>query len=189
MRKLILQEWITLDGYVADKNGGLDFFGSDTKYSDADQSKFLETVDTILLGRKTYELFIEFWPNATNDQEVIADQLNTIPKIVVSNTLQTAPWGNWNPAQILRGDVVGEIKKLKLQEGKNIILWGSISLAENLINENLVDEYHLQVCPILLGEGRTLFPKMRSSVSLQPIGFKKYDSGVIYYQYSNISSR
>lgn len=184
MRKLILQEWITLDGYVADKNGELDFFSSDNKYSDADQSKFLETVDTILLGRKTYELFIDFWPNITSDTEVIADQLNSIPKIVVSNTLQTAPWGKWAPAQILRGDVVEEIKKLKSKEGKNIVLWGSISLAQTLIKENLIDEYYLQVCPVLLGEGRTLFPVLNRTVNLQPIRFKQYESGVIYYQYA-----
>ena len=84
MRKLILEEWISLDGYVTDKNGQLDFFTNLTpeqnKYSDADQLRFLETVDTILLGRKTYELFVDFWPDATTDKEVIADKLNGIKK-------------------------------------------------------------------------------------------------------------
>src|ERR1700712_2559230 len=84
MRKLILEEWVSLDGYVSDKNGQLDFFTSLTpeqnKYSDQDQLKFLETVDTILLGRKTYELFVDFWPTATVDKEVIADKLNETSK-------------------------------------------------------------------------------------------------------------
>ena len=79
MRKLILEEWISLDGYVADKDGQLDFFtnlvAEQNKYSDADQLKFLETIGTILLGRKTYDLFVEFWPTATTDKEVIADKL------------------------------------------------------------------------------------------------------------------
>ena len=98
MRKLILEEWVSLDGYVTDKNGQLNFFTNLTqeqnKYSDQDQLKFLETVDTILLGRKTYELFAAFWPTATTDKEAIADKLNETKKIVFSNTIIKAPWGS-----------------------------------------------------------------------------------------------
>jgi dihydrofolate reductase len=97
MRKVILEEWVTLDGYAADRDGNLDFFpSSDTdKFSDRDQLAFLDTVDTILLGRKTYELFVDYWPTATADKEIIADRLNELPKIVFSNTLTEAPWGTW----------------------------------------------------------------------------------------------
>jgi dihydrofolate reductase len=81
MRKLIIQEWMSLDGYVADKNGNLDFFTNisieENKYSDKDQLQFMEEIDTILLGRKTYELFVDFWPEATTDMEVIAEKLNS----------------------------------------------------------------------------------------------------------------
>ena len=103
MRKLIVEEWVSLDGYVTDKKGQLDFFTNMTPdkntYSDADQLKFMETIDTILLGRKTYELFVEFWPNATTAQEFIADKLNEIPKIVFSNTLKATPCGNEDNAR------------------------------------------------------------------------------------------
>src|SRR5687768_17701294 len=114
MRKLILEEWISLDGYVTDKNGQLDFFTNltpeENKYSDADQLKFLETIDTILLGRKTYELFVDFWPSATSDKEIIADKLNETKKIVFSNTLAKAPWGQWPEAQVASGDAVDAIR-------------------------------------------------------------------------------
>jgi dihydrofolate reductase len=163
MRKLILEEWISLDSYVTDKDGGLDFFTNLTpeqnKYSDADQLKFLETIDTILLGRKTYELFVDFWPNATTDKEVIADKLNETKKIVFSNSITKAPWGKWPEATIIASEASGAIKKLKETKGKNMVMWGSISLAQSLMKDDLVDEYHLQLCPVLTGGGRTLFPK------------------------------
>src|SRR6185369_11411327 len=100
MRKLIFQEWLSIDGLAADANGGVSFLESTTlnKYSDLDQLKFLDGIDTILLGAKTYQLFVEFWPEATNDQEVIADRLNTIPKVIFSKSLVRAPWGKWPPA-------------------------------------------------------------------------------------------
>ena len=135
MKRLILEEWLSLDGFAVDKDGKLDFFpASETdKFSDRDQLDFLDTVDTILLGRKTYELFVDFWPTATTDKEIIADRLNTLPKLVFSNTLREAPWGTWRPAQIVRGDAVAEIRRLKEQDGKHMVLWGSLSLAQDLI--------------------------------------------------------
>src|SRR5215216_1906398 len=142
MRKLILEEWMSLDGYVTDKNGQLDFFTNLTpeqnKYSDSDQLKFLKTIDTILLGRKTYELFVDFWPSATTDKEVIADKLNETKKIVFSNTITNAPWGQWAEAEIISGDAVEAIRKLKLLPGKDMVIWGSISLAQSLMKENLI---------------------------------------------------
>src|ERR687897_708497 len=78
MRRLILQEWMSLDGYAVDERGTLDFFPASEvdQFSDRDQLEFLESVDTILLGRRTYELFVDFWPTATTDKEIIADRLN-----------------------------------------------------------------------------------------------------------------
>jgi dihydrofolate reductase len=95
MRKLILEEWLSLDGYAADVNGQLDFFppSETNRYSGNEQLVFMENIDTIILGRKTYELFVDFWPTATTDVEVIADRLNNTSKIVITNTLQRAPWG------------------------------------------------------------------------------------------------
>ncbi len=96
MRKIILEEWLSLEGYATDKNGQLDFFPSteSNNYSDEDQLKFLDSIDTILLGRVTYNLFADFWPTATTDVEIIADKLSRIHKIVFSNTLEKAPWAN-----------------------------------------------------------------------------------------------
>lgn len=185
MRKLIVEEWLSLDGYAADKNGKLDFFPSTeaNKYSDGDQLKLLEGIDTILLGRKTYELFVDFWPAATTDTEIIADKLNEIPKLVFSNTLKKAPWGKWPDARIISGEATKAIRELKQQPGKDMILWGSISLAQDLMKENLVDEYHLQICPVVTGGGRALFPDLEGYKNLKLRDFRKYDTGVMFLRY------
>lgn len=185
MRKIIVEEWLSLDGYAVDKNGRLDFFpdAENNKYSDNDQLKFMETIDTILLGRKTYELFVDFWPTATNDKEVIADKLNSIPKIVFSKTLAKAPWGKWPDAKIINGDAIEDIKKLKHKDGKNIVLWGSLSLAQSLMAADLIDEYRIQLCPTLTGGGRPLFTDLDKYKNLKLVDFKKYETGVMFLNY------
>jgi dihydrofolate reductase len=192
MRKLILEEWMSLDGYVADKNGQLDFFTNLTpeqnKYSDADQLVFLQTIDTILLGRKTYELFVAFWPGATTDKEVIADKLNETKKIVFSNTITKAPWGSWAEAEMISGDAVRAIKKLKSLPGKDMVMWGSISLAQSLMKENLIDEYHIQLCPVLTGGGRPLFPELHKQNQLSLMELRQYNTGVVFLSYKPVIS-
>jgi dihydrofolate reductase len=185
MRRLILEEWLSLDGYAVDREGSLDFFpASETdRFSDRDQLAFLDSVDTILLARKTYELFVDYWPTATPDEEIIAERLNTLPKLVFSNTLNEAPWGRWQPAQVVRGDAVAEIGRLKAQDGKHMVLWGSLSLAQDLIAADLIDEYHLQVCPTLVGGGRSLFPTLQAYARLERVNVRTYDTGVVFLHY------
>jgi dihydrofolate reductase len=185
MRKVILEEWISLDGYAVDSEGSLDFFpeSEQDRYSDRDQLAFLDSVDTILLGRKTYELFVDYWPTASTDEEVIADRLNELPKLVFSNTLGEAPWGTWSPAQVVRGDAVAEIGRLKEQEGKHMVLWGSLSLAQDLMAADLIDEYHLQLCPTLVGGGRPLFAAREDYRNFERVNVRTYDTGALFLHY------
>jgi dihydrofolate reductase len=185
MRKLILEEWVSLDGYAVDGEGSLDFFPEieTDRYSDRDQLAFLDSVDTILLGRKTYELFLDYWPTASTDEEIIADRLNELPKLVFSNTLSEAPWGTWPPAQVVHGDAVAEIERLKAQEGKHMVLWGSLSLAQDLMGADLIDEYHIQLCPTLVGGGRPLFPSRRGHMNLERVDLRTYDTGAVFLHY------
>jgi len=183
--RLILEEWLSLDGFAVDADGKLDFFpATETDhFSDRDQLKFLDSVDTILLGRKTYELFVQFWPTASSDREIIADRLNSLPKLVFSNTLSQAPWGAWRPAQVVRGDAVAEIRRMKAQAEKRMVLWGSLSLAQDLIAADLIDDYHLQICPTLVGAGRRLFPELEGYARLRRVGVRTYDTGVVFLHY------
>jgi dihydrofolate reductase len=185
MRKVILQEWLTIDGFAADRNGNLDFVTSPelNKESDNDLLEFMDTVDTILLGAVTYKLFVDFWPAATTETEIVADKLNSTKKIVFSTWLAHAPWGKWPDATIVGTDASKEINKLKTQSGKNMVLWGSISLAQSLMKENLIDEYHLRICPIAVGSGKSLFSNNIESLNFKLVDFKKYNSGLVLLHY------
>lgn len=189
MRKLILQQWISLDGFVADKQGELNFFQDlneeGKKYSDEAQLKFIkERLDTMVLGRKTYELFAEFWPTEYSKVEIISDALNELNKVVISKSLKEAPWGKWSPAEVMK-DPVEAIKKLKSKSGKDIVVWGSISVCEPLMKQDLFDEYHFQVCPIILGEGRPMFPDQKPK-KLKLKSERKYDTGVVFVEFERV---
>jgi dihydrofolate reductase len=187
MRKLILDEWVTLDGYVADRNNQLDFFSKiahgQRKYSDEAQLQFLDSVDTILFGRKTYELFADFWPTVTNDQEIIADKLNEMPKIVFSNTLKKAPWGKRGDITIIHGHAGNHIREMKSKQGKNMVIWGGISLVQSLMAENLINEYRFRLCPIILGGGRPLFKSPGDLMNLKLEEVSKYDKDIVFLRY------
>lgn len=159
MRKVIVQEFTTIDGFAAGPNGEIDFI-NDASEADPttgefvdDQLAFLGTVDTILLGAETYRMFSGFWPEQTVETQGIADALNSTPKVVFSRTLESAPWGKWEEARLVAGDASEEIRRLKDEPGKDMVLWGSISLAKSLMADGLVDEYRLWVCPVVLGRG------------------------------------
>lgn len=173
-----------MDGYAADSNGNVNFIESTTlnKYSDLEQLEWLDTIGIILLGANTYRLFVDFWPTATTDQEVIADKLNSIPKIVFSKSITKAPWGKWPDAKIISTDAVEAIKKLKNEKGKDIVLWGSISLSQPLMKANLIDEYHFRIVPVALGSGRPLF-ESTGLLNFELYNSKRYDSGLMLLQY------
>lgn len=184
MRQLIFQEFFSLDGFAADKEHSTAFFEDPVyaKQSDEDLLKEMFRFDTILLGANTYKMFVDFWPTATNDEQIVADKLNSIPKIVFSNTLQSAPWGKWPAATIVSGDAVKAIADLKKKDGGDMVLWGSISLAQQLMQANLIDEYQFRIVPVLLGKGVPLFTEAISG-KLALIKSKVYSSGLLLTHY------
>ena len=157
MRKLIVQQLVTAAGFVAGPDGGLDFFDAVSDYAEVDEDNLavLGNVDRILLGRRTYEMFVAFWPGA--ESEAVADAVNTIPKLVFSRTLSSAPWGDWDPARVERRGPADIVAALKREPGADIIVWGSISLCHELAGADLVDEYQFRVCPVTIGHGIHLF--------------------------------
>ncbi|WP_405060515.1 dihydrofolate reductase family protein [Kribbella sp. NBC_01505] len=163
MRQLIFQEYVTLDGYAADAAGETPFFTTVGEHEADDRATF-ERVDTMVLGAATYKLFIGFWPTASAAEEPIAPLLNALRKVVVSTTLAEAPWGPHEPATVVRD--LDAIRALKAEDGKDIVLWGSISLFHSLLAAGLVDEIQLRVCPVLIGAGRPVFPDQQLALEL-----------------------
>lgn len=117
----------------------------------------MDTVDTLLLGRVTYEMFAGYWPNVTEGAEAekeFADKFNSPSKVILSKSLERARWGKWKEGRIVKRGAVEEVASLKQQPGKDILISGSISLAQALMEADAIDEYRLVLCPVVLGSGR-----------------------------------
>lgn len=187
MKKLIVQEFVSVDGFAADAEGSTSFFetltGRNARDIDKDLLQFISTIDTILLGANTYKMFVDYWPTATTKDEPVADALNETPKIVFSKSLAKAPWGKWEEAKVVNSDAASEIKKMKQLPGKDMVLWGSLSLVQSLLQDRLIDEFQLRVCPVALGKGKQLFPSSMAALDLLLTDSKVYESGVVFLRY------
>lgn len=187
MRNVILQEFVSLDGLAAGPNGSVDFVPASTQGDHSfgeRQMGFLDSIDTILLGRVTYQMFAGHWPNVTSgDDKPFADKLNAIPKVVFSKTLERAPWGKWDDARIVKNSAAGEVVKLRERAGKDMVIWGSISLAQSLMTAGLIDQYQLVVCPVVLGNGKPLF-REKDSLDMKLLNTRSFDRGAVLLAYT-----
>ena len=181
MRKIIAAEFLSLDGVVeAPDRWHFPYFNDEMG---AEQSALMAETDTMLLGRRTYEEFAAAWPSRTSaDFGPLADFMNDTPKVVVSTTLETTSWQN---STVLKDDLVGGLTKLKQQPGKNIFIPGSATLVKSLLFENLLDELHLYVDPIMVGRGRHLYESEREpdSVPLKLARSNTFTTGVLSLTY------
>jgi dihydrofolate reductase len=182
MRRLVVQEWISLDGYATDRDGRPGFFAPAVRdtYKDEYHAMCLHGIDCILFGKNTYRQFLSVWPERTGD--LISEKINTSQKYVFSNSLTTASWGKWEPAKIVSGDLKSRIKELKSLPGKDMVIWGSLSIAQQAIQDRLVDEYHLHICPIITGGGNRLLTG-QSDISLKLVHSKQFENGVVSLHY------
>src|SRR6266496_1998655 len=181
MRKLIVQQWVTVDNIAAEVDGGLSFVNeqaqSDNKLK-AQLLEFIDTVDTMILGANTYAMSKDYWPNAT-DQGEYGEKLNQLNKIVASTNLKEAPWGNFSAATVT-SDAAATLKELKKQDGKDMWLWGSLTLMKSMFEAGLIDEVRLLVCPTTRGKGRYMFTDRRD---LQLIAAESFENGVVMLRY------
>jgi dihydrofolate reductase len=185
MRKVILSMYVTLDGVMEDPGGAERFEhgGWSIQFFDEDAAKYafdqLFASDALLLGRVTYQGFADAWPSMT-DEEGFADRMNSLPKFVVSKTLEEVEWNN---SRLIKENIAEEVSKLKQQPGQDILIYGSGDLVHTLMRHNLIDEYRIWVHPIVLGSGKRLFRGGSDTTVLRLVDTKTFGSGVIVLSY------
>ncbi len=185
MRKLIVQQWMTVDNIVAEEDGGLGFVSA-APFSETSNPALKErvlglvdAVDTLILGANTYAQSKDYWPYA-DDQGEYGKKLNSLTKFVASSKLETAPWGDFPAATVTR-DAVATVRELKQQDGKDIWLWGSLTLMRSLLDAGEVDEVTFLVSPVSRGNGTRMFTSRKD---LHAIEATAYDNGLVILRYA-----
>ena len=190
--QIILSEYMTLDGVVQvpagpaeDDDGGFAHGGWSMRYFDlaameAALGAVMDRTDALLLGRRTWQTMAGAWPQRAGDP--YADRMNALPKYVASRTL-SADDMTWNTTLLPAGDALGAVRELREHDGTGVQVWGSASLAAQLIEHDLVDEYHLIVNPILVGGGKRAFPDDGRARPLELVSATTGDTGIVICAY------
>lgn len=185
MRNVVLFMHISLDGFAGGPNGELNWVSFDEelqKYAEG----IVNTVGTAMYGRTTYQMMAGYWPSVLTDptstpHEVAhARWIENVEKVVFSKTLEKAEWNN---TKLIKNNIAEEVKKLKQQPGKDLVIFGSPGLAHSLMELDLIDQYQLTLNPVILGRGIPMFEKIKSQTNLKLLKAKTLDSGVVGLHY------
>ncbi|CAL1518533.1 dihydrofolate reductase family protein [Chitinophaga sp. MM2321] len=179
MRKLKLQVQMSIEGYIAGPNGEMDWlvWNWDDKLKDY-VTAITDPVDCIVLGRKLAQGFIPHW--ASIPEQEGADKMNSSKKVVFTKTLDKSEWDN---TVLAKGDLTDEITRLKKQDGKDIIAYGGATFVSALIQQGLIDEYHLFINPTAIGSGMAIFNKLDSKQNLTLVKATTFDCGIVVLHY------
>jgi len=194
-RRVVVAEFVTLDGYMIGPDEDISWVseGFDPQMAEDVAVDISTTYDLFVFGRVTYDIFVPYWPHAVpydegdalnpsegKEDPRIIRALNELPKVVFSTTLAEADWAN---TRVVAGGVEDEIRRLKKEPGKAIGIQGSASIVHVLARADLVDEYHLYQHPVLLGDGKVLFPAGHGRQNLDLTRLTRYDNGVVALTY------
>jgi dihydrofolate reductase len=190
MRKLKLQVQMSLDGFIAGPNGEMDWmvWNWDDKLKNY-VFEFTETVDTIILGRKMTDGFVSYWsdvmtkpddPSSVDRSHAFAKKMIETPKVVFTKTLKKSQWTN---TDVATGDLTDEITKLKMQKGKDIVVYGGASFDSSLIKAGLIDEFHLFINPAAIGSGMTIFKDLNETQKFNLVKAEAFDCGIVELHY------
>jgi len=182
MRKLLVFNSVSVDGYFTDAKGDMSWaYKSDPEFNEfvAENSR---SGGELLFGRVTYQMMESFWPTPAAAQAFpdVAEQMNKLPKVVFSRTLDSASWQN---TRLLKGDLAEEVRKLKEESGEQLVIMGSGSIVAQLAPEGLIDEYQIVVNPIVLGDGRTMFEGVKEKLNLKRTNSRTFGNGNVLLCY------
>jgi len=186
MRKLIVFNNLSIDGRFVDRDGNMDWAreGNDEEFN-AFSSENAKGGGTLLFGRVTYELMASFWPTrqAIEIFPVVAERMNSAPKVVFSRKMAKASWNN---TMLVKGDIVAEVRKMKNEPGEGMVILGSGSIVSQLAPEGLVDEFQIVLNPVALGGGRSMFDGIEERLSLKLTRSRVFRNGKIFLCYEPI---
>jgi len=184
MRKVIWYNMITLDGFFEGPNREIDWHNVDEEYNQF-AAEMLDSLDLLLFGRVTYKLMANYWPTeaAITDDPIIAEKMNSKPKVVYSTTLEKAAWNN---TTLIKKNLIKEISRLKHTSGQTIAVFGSAILGNALLEAGLVDEIWVMVNPVLLWQGRPLFAGGTERLNLRRVSSRAFANGNVLITYQPI---
>ncbi|HMB66665.1 MAG TPA: dihydrofolate reductase family protein [Candidatus Bathyarchaeia archaeon] len=187
MRRVIVSNVMSLDGFVSGLNGELNWFVYAGFVKGTEFGEYarilISSVDSILLGRLTYEEFSSYWPTAKDDDPVITERINNLPKFVFSRSLKQVAWGDWGTAGLVKEEATVAVSKMKQETGRDIVIYGSATLVSTLMKAGLIDEYQLVIYPVVLGKGRPEFKDLTQRYPLSLTDVKQFKSGAVKLVY------
>ena len=184
MRRIVVFNQVTLDGYFAGVNGDISWAHETS--NDPEWKSFVEENATsggeLIFGRVTYDLMKSYWPTpeALKNDPIVAEQMNNLPKVVFSRTLKKA---SWKTTKLMKGDVAAAIRKKKEEPGKDMVIFGSGSIISQLADANLIDEYQFVVIPVVIGKGKTMFDGINRKVTMRQTKSRTFGNGKILLCY------
>jgi dihydrofolate reductase len=182
MKKLIVFNLVTLDGYFAGQGGDISWHNVDDEFQEL-AKEASNSGNTLLFGRVTYELMAGYWPTeeAIKSDPIVARGMNSATKIVFSRTLNKVDWNN---TRLVKTNMLSEVRKLKQESGKDLTVLGSGSIVSQLAQERLIDEYQILLNPIVIGTGKTMFEGVKDSFSLTLTKTRAFGNGNVLLNYT-----
>lgn len=182
MRKLVVFNNVSLDGYFVDMNGDMSWAPKNDAEWNAFTAENASGNGVLVFGRVTYDMMASFWPTpaAMEMMPAVAAGMNSMPKIVFSRTLNEVTWNN---TKLVKGDIVAAMRKLKQESGPGMVILGSGSIVVQFAQEGLIDEFQIVVHPLVLGKGRTLFDGVKEKLALKLINSRTFGNGNVLLCY------
>lgn len=176
MRKVVVFNHVTLDGYFVDGKGDMSWAHKNDPEWNAFMADNARGNGTLVFGRVTYDLMVGWWPTPMAKLQFpdVAKGMNDLQKLVFSRTLETVKWEN---TRLVKGELTSEIRKLKKEDGPDMVILGSGSIVAQLTEQNLIDEYQIVLCPAALGSGRTMFEGLKSKMVLKLAKSRTFSNG------------
>jgi dihydrofolate reductase len=185
MRKLMVFNSMSLDGFIADGKGDMSWAHKQDQEWNSFVAGNASGEAVLVFGRRTYDMMAGYWPTpmAGQNSPALAKRMNELQKIVFSHTMEKASWQN---TTLMKGELAVEMKRLKGQPGADMVILGSASIVAQLSDARLIDEYQVAMNPVVLGRGKSMFAGLREKLPLKLVGSQSFQNGNVFLTYQQV---